>query len=158
MDDLNVDGLVIAVDLRGMKPISDKTIILDHMDFEVASTQSLIESNLAGRKANVIMSDMSPNVSGSPKLDHHRIVNLALGALKFTFANLVGNGTFICKLFHGADEKEFRNILSQNYRKINAFKPSASRSESNEFYYVCRHRKYNPKENSKDQADATKAV
>ena len=141
-----------------MKSVSDKTIIMDHMDFEVANTQNLIESNLAGRKANVIMSDMSPNVAGSPKLDHYRIVNLALSALKFSFTNLVDHGTFICKLFHGADEKEFKNILSQNYCKINAFKPSASRSESNEFYYICRHRKYNRKENSKNQSEATAVV
>ncbi|EDV28212.1 Ribosomal RNA large subunit methyltransferase E [Trichoplax sp. H2] len=153
LDKTGKRGLVMAVDIRGMKSVGE-AMIFDHMDFGVPSTHTFIQNMLVNSKADVIMSDMSPNVAGSPKFDHQAIMTQALCALKFTFANLVYNGTFICKMFHGSDEGLFKDMLKQNYHRINEFKPAASRSESNEFYYICRHRKYYRKPSKEERENA----
>lgn len=88
---------------------------------------------------NGILSDMCPNSSGDNMVDHWRIIDLCENALKFAKSHLAPGGYFICKIFFGGEEKDFANLLKQNFKSIHFFKPSSSRKQSSEIYIVAKN-------------------
>ena len=76
------EGLVVSCDLLDMEPVSG-AVILPGRDFTAASTWREIRASVAGRKVGAVLSDMAPNVSGNPDLDHEAITNLVYTVLKF---------------------------------------------------------------------------
>jgi 23S rRNA (uridine2552-2'-O)-methyltransferase len=125
-------GRVIAVDLLGIAPISGVTALKG--DFREAP---LVET-LKGTKADVVLSDLSPNVSGIADVDQARALELALAALDFSRRSLKPEGVFLVKAFHGESYGELVARLKQGFSKVKAVKPSASRGESSETYLVAR--------------------
>lgn len=125
-------GRVIAVDLLPVAPISGVTVL--KKDFREAD----VAQALAGARADVVLSDLSPNISGIPTVDQARIADLLLAALAFCRAHLKPEGAFVAKTFHGEAFDSFVASLRREFAKVKVFKPTASRGESSEIYVVSR--------------------
>jgi 23S rRNA (uridine2552-2'-O)-methyltransferase len=125
-------GRVIAVDLLKIVPISGVTAI--QADFR---KELLIEA-LQGAQADVVLSDVLPNLSGIPSVDQARAAELAMAAIDFCRKALKPGGVFVVKLFHGEAFDEVLARLKQDFSKVLVKKPAASRGESAETYVVSR--------------------
>ena len=129
------EGFVVGVDLHDvhLKEKNVKAITLDVNDQSVGAKVAA----LLGRKADVVLSDLSPTVSGVWELDHIRQVDLTLRALTLCEELLKKGGSGFFKLFEGERSQEARNEISRRFRVVRVVKPKASRSQSSELYYYC---------------------
>ena len=127
-------GKVIGIDLKPVTPVVDAIILQGSI--EDSNVLSKIEEIL-GSKADVVLSDLAPNVSGVWDIDHARQISLSTIALQFTQRLLRIGGSSVFKVFEGDMLKEFRSELDRNFGKVFLSKPSASRQESSELYIIC---------------------
>ena len=127
-------GKVIGIDLKPVTPVVDAIILQGSI--EDPNMLSKIEEIL-GSKADVVLSDLAPNVSGVWDIDHARQISLSTIALQFTRSVLRIGGSSVFKVFEGDMLKEFRSELNRNFGKVFLSKPSASRQESSELYIIC---------------------
>ena len=127
-------GKVIGIDLKPVTPVVDAIILQGSI--EDPNMLSKIEKIL-GSKADVVLSDLAPNVSGVWDIDHARQISLSTIALQFTQRLLRIGGSSVFKVFEGDMLKEFRSELDRNFGKVFLSKPSASRQESSELYIIC---------------------
>ena len=118
---------VIAIDVLEMAPISGVTIRKG--DFRQVSIEN---------RADVVLSDVSPNLSGIANVDQARLLELALSAIELCAKVLKRDGVFVVKAFHGEAFDELRERLEAVFNKVKVVKPSASRGESAETYVVAR--------------------
>lgn len=125
-------GRVIAVDLLKIDPITGVRIL--RKDFR---DPTVIEA-LEGAKADVVLSDLSPNLSGIPGVDQARAAEMTLAAIDFCLRKLKPEGVFVVKLFHGEAFDEIVARLKKTFRKVSVRKPAASRGESAETYVLAR--------------------
>ncbi|MDR1391450.1 MAG: RlmE family RNA methyltransferase [Holosporales bacterium] len=125
---------VIAIDLLDMEPIPNVDFIKS--DFLDESSIDLLKKMLPGRKADVVMSDMSPSTCGIKKVDHLRIINLVEAVYEFCQTSLNQGGMMIAKLFQGGADIELLSDLKKNFNKVIHFKPNSSRKESSEIYLI----------------------
>jgi len=125
-------GRVVAVDLLEIAPI--KGVMVLRADFR---DEKLI-GTLAGAKADVVLCDVAPNLSGIPVVDQARQLELGLGAVAFCGKALKPNGVFLVKAFHGSAFDELLEHLKSAFSSVRVIKPAASRGESAETYVVCR--------------------
>jgi 23S rRNA (uridine2552-2'-O)-methyltransferase len=136
-------GKVIAVDLLEIAPISGVTMLKG--DFRDAK---LLEA-LEGRRADVILSDVLPNLSGIANVDQARAAELTYAALELCQKALKPNGIFVVKAFQGEAFNEVLQRLKHEFVKVAVRKPEASRGESKETYVVARNpRKMDPLQRS----------
>lgn len=119
---------VIAVDLLPMDPIEGVTVVRG--DFR--EKHNLVE------KADVVLSDLSPNLSGIRSVDQARGLELALAAVGTCRKLLKSDGAFVIKAFQGEAFETMSAELASAFEKVKVFKPAASRGESRETYFVCR--------------------
>jgi 23S rRNA (uridine2552-2'-O)-methyltransferase len=127
-------GKVIGIDLKPVAPVVDAIILQGSI--EDPNMLSKIEEVL-GSKADVVLSDLAPNVSGVWDIDHARQISLSTIALQFTQRVLRTGGNSVFKVFDGDMLKEFRSELHRIFGKVFLSKPSASRQESSELYIIC---------------------
>jgi len=120
-------GQVIAIDVLEMAPISGVTTLRG--DFRTLSIENPVD---------VVLSDVSPNLSGIPNVDQARLLELALAAIELCANVLKRDGVFVVKAFHGEAFDELRERLGAVFQKVKVVKPSASRGESAETYVVAR--------------------
>jgi 23S rRNA (uridine2552-2'-O)-methyltransferase len=121
-------GKVIAIDLLEIAPMSGVTMIRG--DFRQVFPD--------GVRADVILSDLSPNLSGIRNADQARTLELAVAAIGFCRKALKPDGVFVTKAFHGEAFDDLRNQLKAEFNNVKVLKPSASRGESRETYAVAR--------------------
>lgn len=120
-------GRVIAIDILEVAPISGVTVLKG--DFRQVSIEE---------RADVVLSDVSPNLSGIPNVDQARLLELALAAIEVCGKILKRDGVFVVKAFHGEAFDELRERLEALFKRVKVVKPSASRGESAETYVVAR--------------------
>lgn len=120
-------GKVTAVDLLDIAPISGVTILKG--DFREVP----FEGN-----ADVVLSDVAPNLSGIPNVDQARLLELAEAAIDVCRKVLKRDGVFLLKAFHGEAFGELRERLNKTFLNVKVVKPPASRGESAETYVVAR--------------------
>src|SRR5207237_4240308 len=123
-------GKVLAVDLLEIAPISGVTVLKG--DFRDVK---LLEA-LEGRRADVILSDVLPNLSGIPNVDQARAAELSFAALDICRKALKSDGVFVLKAFHGKAFDEVLQRLKHYFGKVSVRKHAASRGESRETYVV----------------------
>ena len=121
-------GRVIAIDLLKIAPITGVEVVAG--DFRAAM--------LEGVKADIVLSDLAPNLSGVANVDQARAAGLAFAAIDFCRKTLKPDGVFVVKTFHGEAFGEVLARLKREFRKVMVRKPSASRGESSETYVVAR--------------------
>jgi len=124
-------GKVVAVDLLDIKPIHGVTTFRG--DFREADLDAAL-----GGKADVVLSDMMPNVTGVPLVDQARAAELILAAIELCAKVLKPDGVFVAKIFHGAAFDEVRAALKASFETVTVRKPAASRGESRENYFLAR--------------------
>ena len=125
-------GRVIAIDLLPIAPISGVTLLKG--DFRSES----VHEALADAKADVVLSDLSPNLSGIGNVDQARVLELTTGAIDVCCKVLKPEGVFVLKAFHGEAFEEVLKRLRATFGKVKVVKPLASRGESAETYVLAR--------------------
>jgi len=89
------------------------------------------------KKVNAVICDMSPNVIGNWSVDHAKQISLNYSCVKIMHQVLTYKGNALFKVFDGEFSNEFRDFLKKKFAKIMTTKPTASRKQSSELYYVC---------------------
>jgi 23S rRNA (uridine2552-2'-O)-methyltransferase len=134
--DGSLQGRIIALDLLPMEPISGVEFIQgDFRDIEVATA---VSARLEGAKADVVLSDMAPNLSGIAAADAARNAHLAELAIAFAVENLKPSGALLMKAFHGSGYSQIVEALKRRFITVAVRKPGASRAESAETYLLAR--------------------
>src|SRR5688572_17440718 len=129
-----LDGTILALDILPMEPIEGVAFLQgDFREPEVAAT---LEQALAGRKADAVVSDMAPNLSGIASVDAARISHLVELAIDFAGAHLKPEGALVCKVFHGSGYSQLAKLFKQRFRVVKPVKPKASRDKSSETFLV----------------------
>jgi 23S rRNA (uridine2552-2'-O)-methyltransferase len=127
-------GRVIGVDVKPVAPVRGATILQGNIE-DPNTLRKVTE--ILGCKADIILSDLAPNVSGVWDIDHARQISLSTAAFSFAQHVLRAGGNAVFKVFEGEMLKEFRLGLGKSFDKVLLSKPSASRQESSELYTVC---------------------
>lgn len=127
-------GRVIAVDLLDMPPPPGVHFIRG--DFRDAATLEELERTLAGSPADLVLSDMAPNISGIPATDQARALEVAELALAFALKHLKPQGNFLVKAFQGAGFERLLKTLRSRFLSVAVRKPEASRGRSSEVYLL----------------------
>lgn len=132
-------GRVVALDLLQMEPLPSVEFIQG--DFREPEVLSELESRV-GRRVDLVLSDMAPNISGIAARDQAMSIDLAELALEFAQEWLEPNGVFVVKLFQGAGFDEFVASVRAGFGRVRLRKPAASRKESREIYLVADSRRH----------------
>ena len=127
-------GRVVAVDLLEVAPLPGVMVIRG--DFSEQAVLRRLEEGLGGRKIDLVVSDMAPNISGVRSSDQARSIHLCELALDFAETHLNSRGAFVVKAFQGAGFPEFLAAMRRIFVSVASRKPGASRGESNEMYLV----------------------
>jgi len=133
-------GFVLGVDLKPIKPFEDSNIRTIIGDINEPETLKQILENLP-RKADVVISDASPNISGIWELDHARQIDLAQQALKIALETLRPRGNFFVKVFEGDLLNDFIEKIRKQFEAVKVIKPKASRAKSSELFILGIHAK-----------------
>ena len=128
------NGRVIASDILPIDPLPFVEFIQG--DFTEERILNEILDLIGNDKANIVISDMAPNLSGNDAIDQPSSIYLCELALDISRQILVENGTMIVKLFQGAGSDEYLKEVRQSFRQVKIRKPKASRARSREVYVV----------------------
>jgi 23S rRNA (uridine2552-2'-O)-methyltransferase len=131
-------GLVIAVDCLPMSAL--KGVVFIQGDFAEETTLEKARYALDQKLADVVVSDMAPNISGNKAIDQPRMMYLAELALDFANETLKPDGAFLIKIFQGEAFDTYLKRLKTRFKKVVIRKPKASRKHSAEVYVLARGR------------------
>ena len=129
-----LDGTILALDILPMEPIEGVTFLQG--DFREPEVLARLEQALAGRKADVVVSDMAPNLSGIESADAARIAHLVELAVEFALAHLKPEGALVTKVFHGSGYSQLVKLFKETFRVVKPLKPKASRDKSSETFII----------------------
>lgn len=129
-------GFVLGLDLKEINPLAGASFIKGSID-DPLLTEILLQTVGPNDKFDVVLSDMSPNVSGIWEIDHERQISLTKHALHVSIRILEGRGNAIFKIFQGVSTRSFVNELAEHFAIVKLSKPPASRQESSELYVIC---------------------
>lgn len=130
------NGKVIGVDLMQIRPISGITFLQADMTKE--SSLCELENVIEDKQVDVVISDMSPDISGNYSVDHARSLYLCEQALKTAEILLKLNGNFVCKVFTGEDLDDFVKKINKKFKIVKRYCPPASRKTSSEIYIIAK--------------------
>ena len=129
-----LDGTIIALDLLTMEPIEGVTFLQG--DFREAEVLARLQAAMGGRKADAVVSDMAPNLSGIAAADAARISDLVELAVDFARHHLRPEGALVAKVFHGSGYSQLVQLFKETFRVVKPLKPKASRDRSSETFLV----------------------
>ena len=129
-------GLVISLDIKPISPMNG--VIVLRGDARKPETMEKVREALGEREVDVIISDMSPNISGNYSTDHARSIELAEMAFEFSRKFLRKGGNFAVKVFDGDMTKGYFDLLARSFRVVKRHSPKASRSSSSELYVIAK--------------------
>lgn len=135
-DRVGAAGRVVASDILGMDPIPGVEIVTG--DFREEPVLQAILRQLGGEAADLVLSDMAPNLSGTDAVDQPRAIHLCELALDLAARVLKPNGAFLVKVFQGQGSDEFLRELRRRFARVVIRKPEASRQRSREVYVLAR--------------------
>lgn len=128
------NGRVIGVDLRYIRPIEGVETIIG--DITEDSTMAELLERFGG-KADVVLSDMAPNIAGHYSMDHARSVNLCMYAVDVCDRILKKEGKLVMKVFMGDMMDSLLEELRSRFQSVKVHSPDASRDTSSEVYVIC---------------------
>lgn len=131
-------GRVIALDILAMEPLDGVEFI--HGDFTEDEPLQRLAGLLGGTGADLVLSDMAPNISGMATVDQAKAMYLAELALEFARAHLKPGGDLVVKLFQGSDFDSYVREVRSLFARVQVIKPRASRPRSKEVYLLARDR------------------
>jgi 23S rRNA (uridine2552-2'-O)-methyltransferase len=127
-------GLVVGVDIDAVEPVPGAIFVRG--DLRDATTQAAVRACLGDRPADVVLSDMSPDITGTYDIDHLRSVDLSRLAADFGLPLLAEGGHLLVKVFAGPELAVLVAALRTRFSRVKRTKPEASRKASSEVY-VC---------------------
>ena len=128
-------GFVLGVDVRDIEPFPEqnvKTLTADIRDEDIVEQ---ILDNIP-RKADAVISDVSPNISGVWEVDHARQIDLAQQSLRIAINVLKPHGNFFVKVFQGDMFRDFVEKVKRCFIVVRVIKPKASRAKSSEMFVL----------------------
>jgi 23S rRNA (uridine2552-2'-O)-methyltransferase len=128
-------GFILGVDLRPFEPFPQKYVrtLIGNISEEETLHQIL---ELLPRKADAVISDVSPNISGVWEVDHARQIDLAMHALNIALETLQLSGNFFVKVFQGDMLDDFVKKVKRHFENVMVIKPKASRGRSSEMFVL----------------------
>ena len=129
-------GRVVAVDILPMSAVAGVSFVQG--DFREESVRETVREALGGLAADLVLSDMAPNLSGIQAVDQARSIELVELALDFARATLAPGGAFLAKVFQGEGLEELLRSIRADFAALERRKPEASRARSRELYVLAR--------------------
>ncbi|HJL71568.1 MAG: RlmE family RNA methyltransferase [Candidatus Poseidoniia archaeon] len=129
------DGKLIGVDLQHILPLKGAQFLQG--DIREPETRKELEKLVP--KVDVVLSDMSPNLSGNYSVDQARSVELASFALEI--ASERKTNSFVVKVFEGSDFQDFRKAVIDEFGSVRTLSPEASRKQSSEVYLIAKRKR-----------------
>lgn len=132
--EVGMAGRVVGIDLKPVEPVAGAVVLEGSIE-----DPDMLEkiAGILGGKADILLSDLAPNVSGVWDVDHARQISLSTIALNFARQVLRPGGNGVFKVFEGDMLGEFRAELAKSFGRVLLSKPSASRQKSSELYIIC---------------------
>ena len=127
-------GKILSLDLKKMDQLKNVSFL--QSNFLAESTKDEVFKFFGGN-LDVVLSDMAADTTGNKSLDCIRTNQLCTNVVKFSSKILTPNGVMISKLFMGDDFLEVKDFAKSKFKKVQFFKPEASRNESKETYLYC---------------------
>ena len=127
-------GRVIACDILPMDPIAGVDFLQG--DFREEAVLAALLERVGDAKVDVVLSDMAPNMSGTPAVDQPRSIYLIELALDMCKEVLAPNGSFVVKVFQGVGSEEYLKAVREVFKVVKVRKPDSSRARSREVYIV----------------------
>jgi 23S rRNA (uridine2552-2'-O)-methyltransferase len=127
-------GRIIALDMLDFEPVEGVHFIQG--DFRDDSVLQQLVAVMDGRRADLVLSDMAPNLSGIESADAARMAHLVELAVEFAQAHLQRDGALVCKVFHGSGYSQLAKLFKESFRVVKPIKPKASRDKSSETFLV----------------------
>ena len=129
-----LNGRIIALDILPMEPIEG--VLFLQGDFREADVLQRLTDELNGKRADVVVSDMAPNLSGIASADDARIENLVELAIEFAQNHMKPQGALVVKVFHGGVYEPLVKRFKETFLLVKRIKPKASRDKSSETFLV----------------------
>ena len=129
-----LDGTIIALDVLPMEPVEGVTFLQGDLREDAVLAQ--LEAVVASRPADLVVSDMAPNLSGIESSDAARIAHLVELAVDFSERHLKPDGALVVKVFHGSGYSQLVKLFKERFRVVKPMKPKASRDKSSENFLV----------------------
>lgn len=129
-----ISGTIIGLDMLPMEPIADVHFILG--DFRQAGPLRELETLLDGRLADLVLSDMAPNLSGIASADAARVEHIIDLAIEFSQHHLKPSGALLVKCFNGSGFSQIVEKFRQEFKSVTQKKPKASRDKSSEVFLL----------------------
>ena len=129
-----IRGTVIGLDMLPMEPVADVHFIQG--DFREDAVLQQLEEVLAGRKVDVVLSDMAPNLSGVSATDSARVEHIIDLAIEFARAHMKPSGALLVKCFNGPGYTQLVEKFREEFRTVVPKKPKASRDRSSEVFLL----------------------
>jgi 23S rRNA (uridine2552-2'-O)-methyltransferase len=127
-------GKILSLDIKKMDKLKNVSFL--QCDFLEKGTKEKI-LKFFKEKLDVVLSDMAANTTGNKSLDCIRTNQLCADVVEFSSKILKPNGVLVSKLFMGEDFLEVKELAKSRFKKVQFFKPEASRNESKETYLHC---------------------
>tara|TARA_B110000263_G_scaffold140637_1_gene121937 strand:- start:677 stop:1303 length:627 start_codon:yes stop_codon:yes gene_type:complete len=127
-------GKILSLDLKKMDQLKNVSFL--QSNFLEENTKEKVFNFFSG-SLNVVLSDMAADTTGNKSLDCIRTNQLCANVINFSSKILLPNGVLISKLFMGDDFLEVKDLAKSKFKKVQFFKPEASRNESKETYLYC---------------------
>ena len=127
-------GKILSLDIKKMDKLKNVSFL--QCDFLEKDTKEKI-LKFFKEKLDVVLSDMAANTTGNKSLDCIRTNQLCADVVEFSSKILKPNGVLVSKLFMGEDFLEVKDLAKSRFKKVQFFKPEASRNESKETYLHC---------------------
>lgn len=131
-----IHGTLIGLDMLPMEPVADVQFIQG--DFREQSVLDALEAAVGGRKLDLVLSDMAPNLTGIAATDAARVEDVIDLALDFASAHLKPSGCLLVKCFNGSGYSQIIEKFRQTFKTVSSKKPKASRDKSSEIFLLAR--------------------
>lgn len=128
-------GYVLGVDTKPIEPLPAENTQTTIGDITEPDIIEKVKAFLP-TKADVVLSDVSPNISGVWEIDHAKQIDLAFHSLNIAARILKPKGNFFVKIFQGDLMQDFVKEMKKTFEKVKIIKPKASRAESSEIYIL----------------------
>jgi 23S rRNA (uridine2552-2'-O)-methyltransferase len=135
-DDGGIKGTMIGLDMLPMEPIADMHFILG--DFREEEVLDQLAEVLEGRQADLVLSDMAPNLSGIPSADAARMEDLIEIAIEFSQTHMKPSGALLVKCFKDMGFTQILERFRKEFKVVKQIKPKASRDKSSEIFLLGR--------------------
>ena len=129
------DGKLVGMDLQHILPLKGAQFLQG----DIRETETRKELEKLVPKADVVLSDMSPNLSGNYSVDQARSVELASFALEIASERKANS--FVVKVFEGSDFQDFRKAVIDEFGSVRTLSPEASRKQSSEVYLIAKRKR-----------------